>query len=401
MLSEKVIDLLVERLVNRIDATNTEILKRISNDIAKIGTLSTTDAHKLAQVLKYGGSYNKIAKTLATMTNLNINDIYDIFDEVAKSDYTFAKQFYQYRGIDYIPYNKNKALQNQVKAFAKITADTYKNLSKTMAYVTRDINGKAIYTPIAEAYQDIIDKAVMSVGQGKETFQTAMAKSIKDLGGNGIVVQYPSGYHRRLDTSIRMNMDEAITNMSIELQKQFGEEFEADGVELSVHENSAPDHEPIQGHQFSNKEFDKMQNNSSFKDVNGQQFEVLDRIIGQWNCKHRIFSIVIGISKPLYSKKQLEDMKSNNNKGFDFDGNHYTMYEGTQLQRRLETEIRRQKDIQILAKGIKDKNTIQQTQQKITQLTQKYKELSNASKLPTRMERMKVATYRRINVDNL
>lgn len=401
MLSEKIIDLLIERLVNRIESTNTKILKKISEDIFKLGTLSVTDAHKLGQILKYGGSYNKITKELAELTKLNIKDIEDIFEEVAKSDYTFAKQFYDYKNVDYIPYNKNKALQRQVKAFKKITSKTYTNLSKTMAYALKDSDGKTIYTPIAKAYQEIIDKAVLSVGQGKNSFQKEMSDAIKTLGGNGIVVQYPSGYHRRLDTSIRMNMNEGLINMSIELQKQFGREFGADGVELTVHEAPAPDHADIQGHQFSNKEFNKMQSNKSFKDVNGVEFEALDRIIGQWNCKHRTFNIVIGVSEPLYSKKQLQNIIESNNKGFELDGKHYTTYEGTQLQRRLETEIRRQKDIQILGKGARQKEVVAEAQAKITALTQKYKELSDISGLPTRMQRMRVADYRRINIEKL
>ena len=401
MLSEKIIDLLIERLVNRIESTNTKILEKISEDIFKLGTLSVTDAHKLGQILKYGGSYNEITKELAELTKLNIKDIEDIFEEVAKSDYTFAKQFYDYKNVDYIPYNKNKALQRQVKAFKKITSKTYKNLSKTMAYALKDTDGKTIYTPIAKAYQEIIDKAVLSVSQGKNTFQKEMSDAIKTLGGNGIVVQYPSGYHRRLDTSIRMNMNEGLINMSIELQKQFGREFGADGVELTVHEAPAPDHADIQGHQFSNKEFNKMQSNKAFKDVNGVEFDALDRIIGQWNCKHRTFNIVIGVSEPLYNKKQLQNIIKSNNEGFELDGKHYTTYEGTQLQRRLETEIRRQKDIQILGKGARQKEVVEEAQAKITALTQKYKELSDISGLPTRMQRMRVADYRRINIEKL
>ena len=401
MLSEKIIDLLIERLVNRIESTNTKILEKISEDIFKLGTLSVTDAHKLGQILKYGGSYNKITKELAELTKLNIKDIEDIFEGVAKSDYTFAKQFYDYKNVDYIPYNKNKALQRQVKAFKKITSKTYKNLSKTMAYALKDTDGKTIYTPIAKAYQEIIDKAVLSVGQGKNTFQKEMSDAIKTLGGNGIVVQYPSGYHRRLDTSVRMNMNEGLINMSIELQKQFGREFGADGVELTVHEAPAPDHADIQGHQFSNKEFNKMQNNKAFKDVNGVEFEALDRIIGQWNCKHRTFNIVIGVSEPLYNKKQLQNIIESNNKGFELDGKHYTTYEGTQLQRRLETEIRKQKNIQILGKGARQKDVVAEAQAKITALTQKYKELSDIAGLPTRMQRMRVADYRRINIEKL
>ena len=61
MLNEQTIDRLAERLTNRIEELNVRILKQIGNDIAKIGTLTPTDAQKLGNILKYGGSYEKIA----------------------------------------------------------------------------------------------------------------------------------------------------------------------------------------------------------------------------------------------------------------------------------------------------------------------------------------------------
>ena len=88
------------------------------------------------------------------------------------------------------------------------------------------------------------------------------------------------------------------------------------------------------------------------------------------------------------------------NKGFDFDCKHYTNYEGTQLQRQLELAIRKQKDIQIGARAINDEDLILSSQEKIKQLTNKYKELSNVSGLPTKMKRMQVSGYRRINIKN-
>ena len=74
---------------------------------------------------------------------------------------------------------------------------------------------------------------------------------------------------------------------------------------------------------------------------------------------------------------------------------------GTQLQRRIETEVRRQKDMQIGAVAINDKETVSQTQKRITQLTRKYKELADASGLPTKMERMRVSGYRRKDINKM
>ena len=48
-----------------------------------------------------------------------------------------------------------------------------------------------------------------------------------------------------------------------------------------------------------------------------------------------------------------------------------------------------------------NKELVQESQQKITQLTHKYKQLSDISKLPTKMERMRVPKYRRISVKKL
>lgn len=167
------------------------------------------------------------------------------------------------------------------------------------------------------------------------------------------------------------------------------------------------------GHQFSNKEFEKLQKTGIAKDYNG---EIIDihykgnyrpnkvnyRPISEYNCYHRSFRIVLGISKPLYTKKQLEEIKEKNNDGFDFDGNHYTMYQGTQLQRLIERRIREQKDIQILAKSSGDKELVNISQLKITQYTNKYKQLCKVSGLSSQLKtRASVVGYKRINVANM
>ena len=44
---------------------------------------------------------------------------------------------------------------------------------------------------------------------------------------------------------------------------------------------------------------------------------------------------------------------------------------------------------------------VKESQDRITQLTQKYREISKISGLPTRMDRLKVAKYRRISAKKL
>jgi hypothetical protein len=408
MIDERIIDKLVERLVLRIEKGNSYVLQKIGESIKQIGALSPSKAQQLGQILKYGGNYDSIIKKLAQITELNVKDIYEIFEEVAKSDYAFAKQFYDYRGAKYIPWEDNIALQNQVKALARITANEYVNFSNTLAF-TKKVNGRIIYTDLARTYQETLDKAILNVAQGKSTFDEQMYSTIKELGSSGIKkVDYASGRSMRLDSAVRMNLKGALRNLHNETQAIIGEEFGSDGVEISVHRNPAPDHEQVQGRQFSKEEFDKFQNDMDAYDYKGKFFPAVAeetgydrRSISEHNCYHYPFDIVLGVSKPEYSEEELQKIIDDNNKGFELDGEHYTNYEGTQMQRRLETKIREQKDIQIIAKASGNKELVEESQRKITQLTRKYKELSDVSGLPTKMERMRVSQYKRVNVNKL
>lgn len=413
MLNDEVIDKVIERLTRRIEQGNEYVLQQIGKSIKKIGTLSPSKAQELVQIMKYGGDYDKIVKKLAEITELNVKDIYKIFREVAKTEYTFAEQFYRYRDIKYIPFEENTALLGQIKAIADITVREYINLSNTTAFAIKKGN-RILYTDLSTTYQNTLDEAILNISQGKETFDSAMKRSLKQLGQSGIrTVDYASGRSRRLDSAVKMNINRGITQLHDELQTQLGKEFGADGVEISAHENPALDHEDAQGRQFSYEEYNKLQTvgyakTYDKKTVNLHLYRqrsysmgVSFRPIGEYNCRHYKYDIILGVSEPNYSNEELKEIKKRNHEGFELFGQHFTMYEGTQLQRQLETKIRKQKDIQIIAVAEDNKELILESQRKIKELTQEYKYLSKKSGLPEYSERMRVSGYRRIAEGNL
>jgi hypothetical protein len=333
-------------------------------------------------MLKYGGDYDKIINELARITNMNIQDIYNIFEEVAKYDYNLSRELYEYRNIKYIPYEENIALQQRVNAIARATANTYINLSGTLGF---NLGGQ--HRTIRDTYVRVIDEAVYSLGT--MSYNEVMKKTIKELGEKGLrTVDYSSGYSRRLDSSVRMNIMDAIGNLHNEVQRIIGEEVKTDGIEISVHENPAKDHEHIQGKQYSNEAFEKL--NSE-----------LERPISTLNCNHYIFSIILGLSEPRYTEQELQEIINNNEQGFSFDGKRYTLYQGQQMQRRLETEIRKQKDLHTIATASVNNELIAESQTKIRHLAKKYKELSEVSGLPTKVDRLKVEGFKRVNLKEL
>lgn len=419
MLSDEVIEKVVERLVNRIEQGNTYVLKKIGESVKEIGTLTPSKAHELVQIMRYGGDYDKIVKKLAEITELNKKDIYKIFKEIAKSDYEFAEQFYKYRNKKYIPWDENHALKRQVDALAEITANKYINLSRSnmLGFGIKNKKGKVVFKHIKRVYNELLDEAVLNAGQGKETFDSAMYNLLKQVAQSGLKVVYEydaldklgNKIKRtklmRLDSVVRMQMQGAIRDMRNEMQQQFGDEFGADGVEISVHMNPAPDHMYAQGKQFSLEQFDNFQNDKDSVSYDGVEFPATSeetghdrRSISQYNCYHCILSVVLGINKPRYSSEELKEIIDNNNKGFNFEKKHYTMYEGQQLQRKIEVEIRKAKDEQIIAKASGNEQDLFDSEYRIMQLNKKYKKLSQVSGLTPKIDRLRVEGYKKVAI---
>ena len=382
-----------ERFYSRFEALNSEILQEFGKTISKFEGLSVSEAHILAQQMKNGREIDKIMEDLEKASQLSRKDLEELLEIAAEENIEFANVYYEAKGMDKVSYKDSKQFQNIVKSVEKTTQGVFLNLSSTTAIKLLKDNGEGYLKGIREAYEDVIDRCVLAVATGQTNYQKAMYDTIKQLSSSGVKkIFYDNegkrAYARRLDSSVRMNILDGVRQVNIGVQEQVGKEFGADGVEVSHHVNCAPDHIHIDGQQFSKKKFEKINNN-------------LTRPVASMNCRHFVFSIVLGVSSPLYTKKQLEEDRKNNEKGFEYEGKHYTLYEGEQLQRKIELAVRQQKDLQIIAKASNDKDTISKSQSNITQLTQKYKELSKISGLPTKMDRMRVVGYQRVNVNKL
>ena len=235
MINDKVLEKLSERLTERMTKLNTRVLTIVGKQIKYIGTLNYSTANNLANMLKYGADFDKIIHEISKVTDLNTKEIYKIFEEVAREDLRFAKQFYEYKNKPYIPYEENLMLQREVKVLARATADKFLNIANTAAF---RINGKDV--PLAKAYQQLIDESILAVSQGQETYHEAMRKTVNELARNGLkTIDYESGYSRRLDSSVRMNVMDGIRDLHNKAQEIIAEDLELDGVEISVHENPA------------------------------------------------------------------------------------------------------------------------------------------------------------------
>ena len=403
MLSEDAIDNLIQPIIERQEALNNYVVNVIAARVKEIGTLLPSDVYKLERLLKSGGDVRKINKQIAKITGLNEEQIKKLIKAVAKDAYIDTKPYYDYRKQPFIPFEANKELQKIVNAIAKQTSETYINLSNARAFMIRDRKNptKLKPTTLSKTYYSVVDEAVQAVTSGTVDYNTAMKRTLKQLSASGLrtVTYHPESgrtYTQQLDVAVKRNLMDGIRQINQAVQDETGRQYGADGKEITVHEHSAPDHEPIQGLQFTNEEYDKLQEGKPFKDVDGKRFKAIERPIGHYNCRHFTYSIIIGVNKPNFSKKELEDMKKRNAKGYtDSKGNHYTIYECTQKQREMERDIRQAKRDIMTAQEAGNEEMEADAKAKLSKLQKRYNAFSKETGLPKKPNNCRVEGYKR------
>ena len=234
--------------------------------------------------------------------------------------------------------------------------------------------------------------AVSKVQTGVTDYQSAMREVMKAMADSGIrTVDYATGYSRRLESAVRQNILWGVKQCNQNTADMIGKEFGADGYEISYHSHPRPSHADMGGKQFAI---------GGARWVNGTYYpsfeEKAEPLLNEFGCLHFKFSILLGISEPAYSEEQLTEYKANDNRKFEFEGKEYTRYEAGQLQKRIESEVRRQKDRANIAKAAGDDIMRREAQYKINLLTNKYAKLSKESGLPTKMERMQMKGFRSV-----
>lgn len=373
----------VSRILTRLDEVNTFYIKKIASQIKKIGEMSQSSINRLVVMADMGVDIAEITERLRIATGLNVQDLYRVYNQALNDVYT-DKRFAVYLQQNPMALDGKERLNQYARLVSVQTAQAMVNLSNT--------------TAISSMYRDIVDQAIVAASTGVGDYKSAMRAAIQKLGYNGMQVQYASGYHRRLDSAVRQNIIDGANQLAQNASLMMGEELGFDAVELSAHARSAPDHEPVQGRVFLKSEFAKMQAGVDFYDVDGNHYAGFKRQIGEWNCMHLAMGFSTKYSIRRYTDNQLSEWRQDNAAGCMIGGKHYTIYEAIQLMRKIETEVRRQKDVAVSAAAAGDDALRRDCQTKINALSNSYTQIAQAANVTPRRDRMSVQGFRAIKV---
>lgn len=373
-------------LFDNVSGWETKTLERIGKRIKKYGRLSLADIKSINNISVVKGDLDLIIKDLAKTTGYNISQLKNMYGELLESQHLENKPLYDYRGVKFVPYSENKSVQSIVNAFARTTGNTMINLSSVTAQNLGFLNKSGKFVPIQKMYTDALDKAVVAISSGATDFHSAMRDMIIEMGGSGIRVNYGSGITRRLDTVVRQAMLYGAKQCSIEYNEMIGEELGCDGVEVDAHSNPRESHRFMQGQQYS------LHGKKTINGVVYEDFEAsgASSALEDYGCLHYRTPILLGISEPRFSKKQLAEIEEQNNKEYTIGERTGNRYFWSQRMRNLESATREQKTIRDLARSSGDKVLVKKCNEKIKAYRQKYDEIAEATGLYPETKRMSV-----------
>ena len=380
-------------LFQRLDGWQDRTLQAIGRRIKAIGKLSAHDQQALKNIADITGDMSKITKDLARITGMNISDLKKIYSGALSDQADTYKPLYDFRSMPYVPFAENEYAQQLVVSFARQTAHSMINLSKTSAlgFVKYDLNGNEVgFKSLRGAFQDAIDTAVLNVSTGTEDFNIAMKNTIEQLGGSGIKTKYISENGRetyvRLDSMVRQNILYGAKQSAQAYDEYVGEQLGCDGFEVDAHSNPRPSHEFMQGKMFSYSG-DKTIDGVIYLD-GGQALNALN----DFGCLHFKTDVILGISEPRYSEKYLDELHRKNSELIEYGGEKRTGYEWKQRQRLIERTIRQNKDKAVLAEAAGNKELAARYRKNIKVLKDKYDDLSDSVGLTKTPERMATFT---------
>ena len=314
----------LEELRKRAAAIAEPIWETLLRDIARrvrgAGGITSTAEYQIYRAEQLGLAEKAIKAAIAEQLKISDTAIDMLFEELKDETVLFEE---------------NAELRQLVEAYGtvskKAAAADYEGLWAPGP------DGK-LYT-VKEAYGKIMDFAWMQTATGTYDFQTAVREATKKLLERGLrVIPGKDGRSYRLEYAVRSYITNRMGEMFNAVNQMNYDAIGADGWEISAHPAPAPDHAPYQGRQYSEEEYDRINNS-------------LARKFGWWNCRHLVYPVRLGVSPRAYSDEQLQKYLDDNEKGVWYNGQHYTLSEARDRKRQLESLISQTKYDILAAEG--------------------------------------------------
>lgn len=294
------------------------IARDIARRLMKMGEVTDTARWQAEQLQHAGRLYDEVIAEVARYSGMTQEAVRKAFENAGVKSMDAEIEQYLQAGINVPPIRQNERAWNILQAALKKTGGELLNLTMTTALETQ------------QQFISACTLAEMQVAGGFLSYQEAVRRAIRDAAGEGTSVLYPSGHVDKLDVAVRRAVVTGVNQTCGKITESLADEFECDLMEITAHAGARPEHAVWQGKIVS------LSGRRGYLTLSDIGYGTGPGFMG-WNCRHSWNPFFEGISKRSYTKEGIEAL---NAKDVPYNGGMYTEYEISQMQRRMEREIR-------------------------------------------------------------
>lgn len=383
--SPELLDAMPEELAELYRGLEDALLMEICSRLKLRDELNEVTVQDIKALRSHGIDLKEIEKAIRQTTGISEKKLNELIDDVVERN-----QKYYTEVIDLARVTQPDVLVDAttIDAIKRQTWDVFRNITASMGFLVDA--GRTMLSP-AKAYQWALDAATLKVESGAISYGQAIKEAVRELASSGLrVVDYESGHRDHVDVAARRAVMTGVSQLCSKYTEQAAEYLETPYFEVSAHAGARdkPGPSPWSSH--------KNWQGKVYSVRDGDIYPTIYKVCGLGavdglegaNCRHRRFPWVEGVSERTYTDDQLKHI--DDGLGCTYDGKTYTAYEATQMQRRVEREIRKLKREKAAYKaaGLHEDETAVNI--RLRRLNAKYKAFSAEAGLPEQPERMRV-----------
>lgn len=308
----------VDDILNLYAQLEDDIISDVVRRMMKTGFVTESAKHQAEMLQNAGLLYDDILAEISKYTDASSAQVKALFEDAGVRTVNFDNQIYRAVGLVPVDIRQSPAMRQTLEAGYRKTLGNMRNLTLT----TANMGQTAYYSACNQAYMKVIS--------GAFSYQEAIKKAVQKTAQDGAFVLYPSGHRDRVDVAVRRSVLTGVGQTCREIGIMNAEENDCDLMELSAHFGARPTHAEWQGQIVS------LSGRKGYLSLSDIGYGTGDGF-GGWNCRHDWFPYFEGYSRRNYTDSYL---KSLNEKNIEYNGEKYSQYEISQIQRKYEREIR-------------------------------------------------------------
>ena len=355
MLSPEYLDACSDPLLKLYEDLEDQIIADIARRIEKTGTLTDTADWQFKVIREIGAVQQDIITRVSQMSGRTEDEIRRLFQESA-----------------YINIETNAAplISNGYAVELDLTPPMRQLIEATFRRTAGDINNLTLTTGATggNLYYEMCNQAYMQASSGAFSPQEAIWNAVKGAAQEGATVQYAKR-RDKLDVAIRRNILTSLNQTAGKITEMKADQLGAEYYETSAHPGARPSHAAWQGRVFkivgATREYPNFVESTGYGTAGG---------LCGINCRHSFYPFFPGLSERAYSSDKLSWYRTHT---VQYNGEDYTDYEASQIQRAMERSIRESKRRAIAAKAAEDGATDEETKR---HLKEKFSEESSILK---------------------